>query len=595
MWRVRWNLGFSLVLGLVATLIGCGADVTDEGDFFNSTTLNDELHLSGRFCPDHGAEWQVKIMMIIDSSGSLQMLDENDHRVLATQELVKEYADKPNFLFDIIKFNSRVSVLTDGFVHLRGNEENVFGGQGLLEADSMTDYQGALGVAYQELLKDMENSSLAELLRTKYVLLFFSDGTPDPVCDGCVMDPPAHPRYSPDCDEDLHVVCTLMDNIVLDMEYAEPGMFSMLEGGSDYNHNYQIFQLVDSIMDLKDAFHVGELRLHTAFLYCRDQFGNATSPLCDAAEAAYNLDPDRGRALLREMARRGRGTFREFSSGNDIDFRDINYSPNQNGLRASLVLASNLNAIASSGIQLTDSDGDGLDDDTEMRIGTNPLDSDTDKDGYGDFFEYSMWSDFDPLDRQLPKTACIEKDDDDGDGLLGCEENYLGTDPELVDSDFDDLPDLVEFRNGTNPLENDTFMDLDFDGSNNLNEIMLHSNPSVSDELPISGYQYSIHPFWGDEGQQCLQFDISHIKLLTTGQRSAGQVGYNDILVWVKSAPTFSAVGSDRYRVACVRARYIAMEMKAPADGEIELTDENFVDPKDLDLGFENTNCVQAY
>ncbi len=318
------------LLGLAA----CTDSNVEVTDTMITPEVDDQLIISGEVCtdPPEDSDFPVKIMFIIDSSGSMQQTDEGDQRVEAVRQVVRRYANNPQVYFNIIKFNGRVSVLTPGgFVHLTGNEAEVFGPQGLLEADSMTDYQGALGVAYQELLNDMMavangSGGLPELTRSKYVAIFFSDGTADPVCYGCVTEPSTHPRYSSECSEDLHVVCTLMDEIVLDMRYREPGMFPMLEGGADYNHNYQIFQLVDAMMDLKESFHVGEMRMHTAFLYCRDQFGNPTSGLCEAAEAAYNLDPDRGRALLREIANRGNGTFRDFTSGQDVNFLKIDYT-----------------------------------------------------------------------------------------------------------------------------------------------------------------------------------------------------------------------------------------------------------------------------
>ena len=70
-----------------------------------------------------------------------------------------------------------------------------------------------------------------------------------------------------------------------------------------------------------------------------------------------------------------------------------------------------------------DSDADGLPDDEELRIGTNPYDPDTDKDGLSDFDEVRVYH----------------------------------TDPLNPDTDFDGLKDGPEvFNYKTNPLERDT-------------------------------------------------------------------------------------------------------------------------------------------
>jgi len=597
-WLVGW-----LVLW---ALPGCTNSDVEVKETFEVPQVDDQLTIHGEVCtqPDQDAAFPVKIMFIIDGSGSMQQTDEGDHRVEAVRAVVRRYANNPQVTFNIISFNGRVSVLTNGFEHLQGDEANVFGGSGLLIADSMTDYQGALGVAYQQLLDDMQNTDLAELTRTKYVIMFFSDGTPDPVCYGCVTDPPNHPRWSPDCHEDLHVVCTLMDTITLDLDYLEPGMFPMLEGGADYNHNYQLFQLVDAIADLKNAFHVGELRFHTAFLYCRDQFGNPTSPQCAAAEQAYALDPDAGRALLREMARRGNGTFRDFTSGQDINFLSIDYTSIKRSYGAKMLLATNINAYPGVADYLPDSDADGLDDDLEMRNLTNPLKADSDDDGYEDFIEERMRSaGFDPLDPTKPEEACTQQGDADGDGLLACEEDLFGVgdqllDDKLVDSDFDGFPDQLELRMGTDPLRDDADDDLDSDGQRNADELLFHSNPSRSDPQLFQDHRY-----WyemrqstnSNEERQCYSFDIRYITLVTTQDRNGqGTKGFNDILIWFDQASNDNPFDSGEFRVACVRAQYIAPDYKIPFKGEITLTDEDFVHPTQLDLGFANSSCVEA-
>lgn len=592
-----WLVG----LVVVWAVAGCTRSDVEVKETFEVAQVDDQLVVHGEVCtqPPEDAAFPVKIMFIIDGSGSMQQTDEGDHRVEAVRSVVRRYANNPQVSFNIISFNGRVSVLTNGFQQLQGDEANVFGGSGLLIADSMTDYQGALGVAYQELLNDMQSVSLAELTRTKYVVMFFSDGTPDPVCYGCVTDPPNHPRWSSDCHDDLHVVCTLMDDIVLDMDYAEPGMFPMLEGGADYNHNYQLFQLVDAISDLKDAFHVGELRFHTAFLYCRDQFGNPTSPLCAAAELSYNLDPDSGRALLREMARRGNGTFRDFTSGQDIDFLSIDYTSIKRSYGAKMLLATNANAFPGLADYMPDSDGDGLDDDLELRNGTDPIKPDSDDDGYGDFIEEDLRAaGFDPMDASKPEEACSQQGDADGDGLRACEEALYGLDDKLVDSDFDAFPDLMELRMGTDPLRDDTTDDLDSDGQRNADELLFHSHPGRSDPQLFQDHRY-----WYDmraspnstEERQCYSFDIRYVTLVTTRDRNgAGTRGFNDILIWFDQASNDNPFDPGQFRVACVRAQYIAPDYKIPFKGEITLTDEDFVHPTQLDLGFVDSTCVEA-
>jgi M6 family metalloprotease-like protein len=96
-----------------------------------------------------------------------------------------------------------------------------------------------------------------------------------------------------------------------------------------------------------------------------------------------------------------------------------------------------------------DTDGDGLSDVDEIKkYRTNPLEPDTDRDGLSDGLEVKIGSD--PL-----------KVDTDADGLTDGEEvNKYGTNPLKVDTDGDELTDREELLKGTNPLKIDTDGDL---------------------------------------------------------------------------------------------------------------------------------------
>ncbi len=93
-----------------------------------------------------------------------------------------------------------------------------------------------------------------------------------------------------------------------------------------------------------------------------------------------------------------------------------------------------------------DSDGDGLDDGTEVAIGTSPTTVDTDGGGTGDGAEV-LKDGTDPLD-----PADDVATDSDGDGLTDAEEDLLGTDPQNPDTDGGGAGDGAEVDSGTDPL-----------------------------------------------------------------------------------------------------------------------------------------------
>ena len=103
----------------------------------------------------------------------------------------------------------------------------------------------------------------------------------------------------------------------------------------------------------------------------------------------------------------------------------------------------------------SDTDGDGLDDGTEVDLGTDPTEADTDDDGLDDGEEVELGTD--PTDP-----------DTDDDGLLDGDE--VDTDPLNPDTDGDGLADGVEVEAGSDPLDVDTDGDGIEDGPDGLGD-----------------------------------------------------------------------------------------------------------------------------
>ena len=139
-----------------------------------------------------------------------------------------------------------------------------------------------------------------------------------------------------------------------------------------------------------------------------------------------------------------------------------------------------------------DSDGDGLTDEQEQVIGTDPRSADTDGDGLTDGEEVATHntdpkladtdgggiSDGAEVNRGTdPRTSSDDIADDydtDNDGLTDAEEETAGTDPEDSDSDDDGLTDGAEVNTYlTNPNEADT----DNGGVNDGDEVAAGTDP----------------------------------------------------------------------------------------------------------------------
>ncbi len=545
------------------------------------TAYDDELRITGDVCltPDTDAVFPVKVLFLVDTSDSMSVTDRSHKRADAVSAVLTRYQDNPAVMFGVIAFNSVIST-TPGFA----NPPDL-GTIDLTQADRLTDYQGALGAAYEMISKDIVASSPAERARSKYIIVFFSDGTPDPQCSASPTpcgtgQCPAHKHCRATVCQDDYLVCTVprKDWSTAFDPPLSADLYPDLGAGADYNLTPQILRAVDDIMGLQDFYHLGEIRLHTAFLYDPEA---ASDPLA----APFGLDRDGGVALMSAMAEHGLGTFTEFDSASKIDFLSINYTPyiEENSLAG--VIATNLSVIDVGDGLKADTDRDGLTDEDEQAghtcVGQGPPNctdpADSDGDGYTDLFEErNRASGFDPLDPNKPLTPCDndKRGDSDGDLLRDCEEEFLGTNPRLPDSDADRIPDGLEFFAGMNPLDaNDAFGDMDGDGERNLDEITAHTNPNVA---PPPGYQptrylYDLAPFTKDTGERCYHIDIRHIKLLTTGKGTSEKLGVNRVLVYFDEVPAGRVLDYGNVRVACADVRLVGNSIKSPSDGVVPL------------------------
>ena len=560
-------------------------------------TYDNLLRVRGEYCTEPSARvvFPVKVLYVIDQSASLQCTDSQNRRFNALTTSVNELRSQPNTEISFVGFSSWSRSVP--FTRNRDTMAPFLDPAGGL--GPATDYQGSLATALMILEQDLLSESASVRARSRYMVVFVSDGVPEPRCNpGCEDDVrvcadeedndgdgriDAQDDDCADLDDNtlhpdnLYGVCNTSEEIPDDVYVDMSGICP------EYNQGPQIMQRIQQILELKEIYGVGDITVSTVLLFSPQE---VVESVCPDAGNAFGYRRDEARALLQAMASSGNGTFRDVNLANQEDsFLRFEISSLEAEQTLFAMTARNQHAVQSASGYTPDSDMDGLSDEWEASLFYEVEGKDSDGDRYTDLFEVAMASEgFDALDASQPTLPCSGNRDGDRDGLKDCEEEVLGTDPNQPDSDGDQILDWIEVAAGTNPLVNDGLVDLDFDGLLNWDEIRAGTNPLVSDddryrteriryELVDKGILEVENPDNGNlEERHCYDFDVSDIQMVVTPLPQ--ERGLNRIYVTSSEGPARISGIPGQVKVACVEGYYLGESIKYPESGIIDLSAE---------------------
>ncbi len=630
-----------LVTGLLAALwVGC-TDTLVEPLVQEQSNLDDRLTLKGRVCTERpsAAGFPVKVVLVIDQSGSMCVSDPpgsqegsgfcqrteitriippgvtEPARVRALRRLVQQFRGQGNVQVAIAPFETNVKnqwpMVTTGNRFGRAEDVPETYIRGLQnQLGKGTDYQGALAYAYGLIAGDIQAVSAAnpaQLPRTRYVVVFLTDGTPFPRCSANDNLPPS--AYATPENPDLlwsdsfgaGDFCNLSDP-------DSPDNIDEFEVGTDRNQNYQLFSYVRRLMELKEQFNVGDVRMHTVLLF-NEEAVRACGPICQDIYGQYPNTPQAeypqaakriASWVLQRFAEIGNGVYQEFNDTAEISnlgLGALDYSSFASRNVMKSLLVQSLSAVPGDSAREVDSDGDGVPDSTDnnFTLATSPFEADNDRDCFSDGFEalradqgFSAGNATDTrgCNPAPPLTPLCTIRDTDGDGLTECEENYLQTRTGIVDSDGDGMPDGLEARWGLDPLHAfPAGIDTDGDGVPDDKELRADTHPTRRDRAfyERNGYQYEVLAEVQDNDSVCYDFSVSNLQLVTPPDRAGRQQGYNLFKVWFAEAPE-SGVATDYgvWRTACAWAQYAPPGVRVPLGPELQLEEGNFQLPDRL-------------
>ncbi len=493
------NVRVSTVVALAAALAAC-----TDADLYSPLKPPieaDRVALSGRVCSEDPvkAQFPVRVVLVVDQAvGPLfSDFDPAGERANTISAFVQGMLSKPKVEFALVGYGGlsrKLAPIEGNFTRNVG--ELIAAPLSLLNQVPCTafnvcrDYTSALNTALALIEGDMASHAPGVRGLTQYVILHVNAGPHAPMAELA------------DCCEAGDLQCI----------QAGTGTPSFAcQGQRDAT-------LISSMRQVVLANGGAGLRFHAYHLAA-------------GAGATPEEEDDLG-AQMQQMAFAGAGRYTRYASIQQLSPEDFNVVDTRTPLRIKHLVVSNNNAKPTPDGPALDSDADGLSDLEEEVTLTDPTNPDTDGDDLSDLVETLLA--LDPLVPDTPKACQTIKpgNDADRDGLSDCEEELLGTEASLVDSDGDGMPDRLELVSATDYLHRDASVDSDGDGIFNGEEIRAHTDPRSTDgakHLSFS-YRYEVH----DEGvlAELVPRDIE----LLTGVRlvsvSAGTTAGVGSLIW---------------------------------------------------------------
>ena len=447
--------------------------------------------MKGTFCTPTSTQVirPIKIIVVLDATLSMIKSDPNGSRATATLDLIANLPKDPEVFISVMLFAGS----TTAFLTKNGTPS--------------FDQVIALG--------DADKQRLAQT-----ILTFVNPST-------------APDRDSTDFIKPLDTVYTLISQDIglaqqnSSVAPARYAVIFMSDGEPTFNEDSQLLQ-GDAVTRIRDLAQVADdVRFNTVHVFSPSPPAQNSCDLTIDA-GCFPLIVNQDAERLAKMAQLGGGVFRDFQNNEQVNFLSFKFGQVRRIFQFKELVATNLSMPAGSPLDQVDSDGDGLSDAEEAAIGTSPFLKDSDGDGFSDGVEVhfnrltpsGQSQPFHPLGLDPGCPAASRILDSDCDGLLDCDEQVIGTNPNGQDSDSDGVPDAVEWQMGSNPSAQDLSQDPDNDGLLNEGELRSHQNPHLADvaNLSVTGYRYQLQASGvaNAEGSQCFDFQIENISLANT-------------------------------------------------------------------------------
>ncbi|MBA2665285.1 MAG: hypothetical protein H0U74_23555 [Bradymonadaceae bacterium] len=462
----------AVILALTAVLASSSCTDTTLYSQDGARKQADRVTLAGRVCSEDPVEAQfpIRVILLIDQAAGplFAGFDPGSERINSLRDFVQTATAGRENQLAVIGYSGqpRKHAPVEGNFTRNPGELHAALAQignptGCAADDQCRDYRQAIGLTRSLIEGDLATMPAGLRVITQYVVIMVNAGPAQPMADG------------EDC-------CAPNDLQCIEQNAGPSPACEAQKAGEE----------VARLRDVISQMGGGGLKFHAIQL--------AAEPNLDPLPDGRRQPNDEVQQAMEAMAFAGRGEFQRFNTIGGFGYSALNLLGLRIVMHAKLLIAANMNAKPTPNGPVVDSDGDGLSDIEEEKLGLSPTNPDTDGDGITDFVEILTGLNPFAADALAACSLLAPGRDVTADGLTDCDNYALGTEPSLVDSDGDGIPDILEVLYGTDYLNPDAHLDSDSDGVSNGDEIIQHTDPrSVDTNAHLShSYRYEIE----DEG-----------------------------------------------------------------------------------------------
>jgi hypothetical protein len=295
--------------------LGCGDGASSSDGGFDAARLRDARVVFDDAAdlapaPDFAPALESRVLLLVETSDAMTVIDQGDNRALTVAALLGKHAGQPFPMFAVVGWSSTIELVTPGFT---STPDIAAINKSLSRATELTDDEGALDLAIQQVEKDALAIPPEERMRTHYTVAMLSGSRPAPECDtgavpcGNTTCTPGNICRIGACSGQPEICTIPRDQWSMLQPAVSTSLYPSLMAGMDYNTAARVTAKVQALTALAAKDQIGGVSFDTALVFDPKVQGD---PLLQP----FQLDRGESTAFLKSLAQAGGGNFYDLAA-----------------------------------------------------------------------------------------------------------------------------------------------------------------------------------------------------------------------------------------------------------------------------------------